>query len=580
MALSGNFSQYPLNSLGVYCEWSASQDKAGNYSDVTISAYLIHYKLSAGSRAGNAISCGEESQAYTSPAINHTSNTKKTTLLATKTFRVYHNSDGTKSVSLSASWLFNGTYSGVSVGTITASTTVTLDPIARAAKVTEGTDFVSDANPTLKYSNPGGFTVDAYIEFKGGTSIYRHNIGNSGSYTFSLTTAERESLIKATPNSIYLSVNLGIRTTIGGVYHYSHVVKTMTVANNIVPLIGDIVWTKSSSEPNSWPLTQNVSVGTMAMSGVAGNLGSTIKSYSLTFAGYSSAASSLPVPNIASSGTLSAVAKVIDSRDRIFTKTVNFTVAAYEKPQLTVEAYRSNYKGDEDPDGEYFCITASVLETVVGDNVITMLKVTYREADASTYKTVELQVGKPEVIAASSNSTWKWTVYAMDRISTVSESGTIPTGEVVLDILANGKGIAFFKVCEGEGFDCGKNMKIGGTPIADYIVEQGTKGIWIYRKWASGIAECWGVSDAVTQTTDFDWNVLTSNAATEIIEYPFTFKNPPVVSPSVHTKSGNFWLVTYYDGTTTHTPAYQIARGANQATVTFKIGYHVFGQWK
>ena len=26
----------------------------------------------------------------------------------------------------------------------------------------------------------------------------------------------------------------------------------------------------------------------------------------------------------------------------------------------------------------------------------------------------------------------------------------------------------------------------------DYIVEQGTSGIWTYRKWASGIAECWG----------------------------------------------------------------------------------------
>ena len=28
--------------------------------------------------------------------------------------------------------------------------------------------------------------------------------------------------------------------------------------------------------------------------------------------------------------------------------------------------------------------------------------------------------------------------------------------------------------------------------IADYVVEQGTDGIWTYRKWNSGIAECWG----------------------------------------------------------------------------------------
>ena len=29
--------------------------------------------------------------------------------------------------------------------------------------------------------------------------------------------------------------------------------------------------------------------------------------------------------------------------------------------------------------------------------------------------------------------------------------------------------------------------------IADYVVEQGTSGIWTYRKWNSGIAECWGL---------------------------------------------------------------------------------------
>lgn len=30
------------------------------------------------------------------------------------------------------------------------------------------------------------------------------------------------------------------------------------------------------------------------------------------------------------------------------------------------------------------------------------------------------------------------------------------------------------------------------SDTADYIVEQGTSGIWTYRKWNSGIAECWG----------------------------------------------------------------------------------------
>lgn len=31
-----------------------------------------------------------------------------------------------------------------------------------------------------------------------------------------------------------------------------------------------------------------------------------------------------------------------------------------------------------------------------------------------------------------------------------------------------------------------------GLIAADYIVEQGTSDIWTYRKWNSGVAECWG----------------------------------------------------------------------------------------
>lgn len=32
----------------------------------------------------------------------------------------------------------------------------------------------------------------------------------------------------------------------------------------------------------------------------------------------------------------------------------------------------------------------------------------------------------------------------------------------------------------------------------DYVVEEGTSGIWTYRKWNSGIAECWGYKNIST----------------------------------------------------------------------------------
>ena len=47
-------------------------------------------------------------------------------------------------------------------------------------------------------------------------------------------------------------------------------------------------------------------------------------------------------------------------------------------------------------------------------------------------------------------------------------------------------------------------IRVGGAgtlPVADYVVEQGTSGIWTYRKWNSGLAEYWGKEQNFTLET-------------------------------------------------------------------------------
>ena len=62
----------------------------------------------------------------------------------------------------------------------------------------------------------------------------------------------------------------------------------------------------------------------------------------------------------------------------------------------------------------------------------------------------------------------------------------------------------------------------------DYIVEQGSSGIWTYRKWASGVAECWGYSDMASSAFTATGSVYyrTFNTA---FSFPFTFKTRPYV---------------------------------------------------
>lgn len=153
--------------------------------------------------------------------------------LYTKTFTVGHNSDGSKTVSISSSM----SSSDFNPHNCSASGSLTLTKIPRQANITSAPDFNDEANPTINYSNPAGNSVNslqARIENSSGTSAYvgYRDISKTGSsYTFSLTSAERQTLRQATPNSNQLKVKFVVRTIIGNNTYYSTSDKTMTIIN-------------------------------------------------------------------------------------------------------------------------------------------------------------------------------------------------------------------------------------------------------------------------------------------------------------------------------------------------------------
>lgn len=42
--------------------------------------------------------------------------------------------------------------------------------------------------------------------------------------------------------------------------------------------------------------------------------------------------------------------------------------------------------------------------------------------------------------------------------------------------------------------------------VTDYVVQQGTSGAWSYRKWSSGLAECWGTVDITLSKDAYLWD--------------------------------------------------------------------------
>lgn len=150
--------------------------------------------------------------------------------LLSGTIDIPHNADGSKSFNISISaWTYPGSnYSGDGWFELTS--------IPRQATVTGGTDFTDEQNPTVYYSNPAGDAVSslqAYIEDTNAHILVGlRDIPKTGTgYTFPLTTAERNTLRNAIPNSKTLTVRMVVRTIIGGNTFFSWVTKTMTIVN-------------------------------------------------------------------------------------------------------------------------------------------------------------------------------------------------------------------------------------------------------------------------------------------------------------------------------------------------------------
>lgn len=113
----------------------------------------------------------------------------------------------------------------------------------------------------------------------------------------------------------------------------------------------------------------------------------------------------------------------------------------------------------------------------------------------------------------------------------------------------------------------------------DYIIAQGSSGIWNYRKWNSGRAECWGTisnSGAISES----WGSGYCGMYNKKANYPFYFLRPPVEVATVHAGCGG---VLYQEGTNSASSCgtYGIFRAAPYGSqVSISIDIYAIGNWK
>lgn len=120
--------------------------------------------------------------------------------------------------------------------------------------------------------------------------------------------------------------------------------------------------------------------------------------------------------------------------------------------------------------------------------------------------------------------------------------------------------------------------------IKDYITEQGTSGIWRYRKWASGVAECWGeyTDEDVSITTAWG-QIYDSTAMYGYYNYPSgLFVAAPVEQVTARAGGSGraLWIETYLDATAERTGKWQYARATESSGITVRVTMYSVGRWK
>lgn len=174
-----------------------------------------------------------------------------------------------------------------------------------------------------------------------------------------------------------------------------------------------------------------------------------------------------------------------------------------------------------------------------------------------------------------------------------------------IDFKSGGKGVAIGKPADTDNlFDVkwatrirdtltvNKNATVGGltignNPVNDYVIAQGRSGIWTYRKWNSGFAECWCTASNKV-ATDTKWgNVYYYQALQGGYALPFTFiqtgdfQDDPQGFVDIQTPGGNYSFQIANRCTTTAAPKGYVMCPVQQTSgIETYFTFYIRGRWK
>lgn len=397
--------------------------------------------------------------------------------LGSSDITVTHNSDGTASATLSGYWYLGNTTQYMPTE-LSVSETITLPTIPRASKITLSSSTITlGQNLTININRASGnFTHVLYwqIDSENWNTIAT-NIATS--HTWNVP----KDLANYFPNSTSQTIRVICETYNGENYIGSNSQTfTTAISDDIKPEITSLTLTDSASNSVYIETLSKINAKTVA----TGSYGSTVKNYAVsmsinrttkkTLYG-SNVTFDLNNLNISQNTSVTIAVTVTDSRGKTNTLSKTVTVYKYAKPYIvSKESFRCNAEGERDENGTYLSLNWNYYVTTSSPGNMAKPLVKYRQKNSTTWTSVSLNNNSTIIVGEGKISTDNQyevhyaigdNYYSNTNIYIVD---SIQTGYTTVDYKSGGKGIAFGKVAEKEGFECdipayfNKEVNFGG----------------------------------------------------------------------------------------------------------------------
>lgn len=469
---------------------------------------------------------------------------------ASGTLEVSHNADGSKTLTVSA---FSGKVwkedSGGYLTATAAAQSFQLAAIPRATVPSMGAATIGEEVTIILPRASSTFTHTLTYSFGSASGTIGSDLGTSAVWRLP------DSLAAQIPNDPDGTGTLTCRTYNGGTLVGTKAVTfTATVPQSMKPALTNgwaaVSYDNSGTKASgiaAWVQGYSKAKAVFNGSKVTCKQGASIAKYAVTYLGKTVEESPYRTETIS---TTSATVRctVTDSRGLTAWEDFNIALLEYAPPTMVgADLFRSDGEGTAADGGLHIAGVARARYSELGGlNSVTLkgywksVGGSYGAGETMTVGTVGLVTGNVEI---STDRSYIALLVLTDSLGNSARyEENIPTERVAFHLKEGGNGAAFGKAAEteyvlelAEDWELKGGKKAGAgilqttaatdlnaaaekiavldgdgtvryrTPAelladlgADYIVEQGTSGIWTYRKWNSGLGEYWGKEQGFT----------------------------------------------------------------------------------